>query len=103
MITEGKKQIVLNMDNVKYIDSVGLGILVAAHCSAKTRIAAPLPPRQQVPGSPANHQAGDGIRSPRHGSSRRHQFLKLSAISAPERMDIVIGAVEKFADIRGFF
>lgn len=37
LIAEGKKQIVLNMDNVKYIDSAGLGILVAAHCSAKTR------------------------------------------------------------------
>jgi anti-sigma B factor antagonist len=37
MIAEGKKQIVLNMDNVKYIDSSGLGTLVAAHCSAKTR------------------------------------------------------------------
>jgi anti-sigma B factor antagonist len=37
MIAEGKKQIVLNMDHVKYIDSSGLGTLVAAHCSAKTR------------------------------------------------------------------
>jgi len=37
LIAEGRKQIVLNMDNIKYIDSAGLGILVAAHCSAKTR------------------------------------------------------------------
>jgi anti-sigma B factor antagonist len=37
LIAEGKKQIVLNMDNIKYIDSTGLGILVAAHVSAKTR------------------------------------------------------------------
>jgi anti-sigma B factor antagonist len=37
LIAEGKKQIVLNMDNIKYIDSSGLGILVAAHCSAKTK------------------------------------------------------------------
>jgi anti-sigma B factor antagonist len=35
LIAEGKKQIVLNMDNIKYIDSAGLGILVAAHFSAK--------------------------------------------------------------------
>jgi anti-sigma B factor antagonist len=35
LIAEGKKQIVLNMDNIKYIDSAGLGILVAAHVSAK--------------------------------------------------------------------
>jgi anti-sigma B factor antagonist len=37
LIAEGKKQIVLNMDNIKYIDSSGLGTLVAAHCSAKTQ------------------------------------------------------------------
>jgi anti-sigma B factor antagonist len=35
LIAEGKKQIVLNMDNIMYIDSAGLGILVAAHVSAK--------------------------------------------------------------------
>jgi anti-sigma B factor antagonist len=37
LIAEGKKKIVLNMDNIKYIDSAGLGTLVAAHCSAKTK------------------------------------------------------------------
>jgi anti-sigma B factor antagonist len=40
LIAEGKKKIVLNMANVKYIDSAGLGILVAAHVSAKTQGAA---------------------------------------------------------------
>ncbi len=37
LLAEGKKKIVLNMDNIKYIDSAGLGILVAAHVSAKTQ------------------------------------------------------------------
>ncbi len=37
LIAEGKKKIVLNMDDIKYIDSAGLGILVAAHVSAKTQ------------------------------------------------------------------
>ena len=36
LICEGKK-IVLNMANVTYIDSTGLGILVAAHVSAKNQ------------------------------------------------------------------
>lgn len=36
LIAEGKKNIVLNMRNVEYIDSTGLGILVASHVSAKT-------------------------------------------------------------------
>jgi anti-sigma B factor antagonist len=37
LLAEGKKKIVLNMANIKYIDSAGLGILVAAHVSAKTQ------------------------------------------------------------------
>lgn len=37
MLVEGKKKIVLNMVNIKYIDSSGLGTLVAAHVSAKTQ------------------------------------------------------------------
>jgi anti-sigma B factor antagonist len=36
LIAEGKKKIVLNMDNVTFIDSAGLGTLVAAHHSAKS-------------------------------------------------------------------
>ena len=35
LISEGKKKIVLNMDNITFIDSAGLGTLVAAHHSAK--------------------------------------------------------------------
>ncbi|HEY6185808.1 MAG TPA: STAS domain-containing protein [Terriglobales bacterium] len=37
LLTEGKKKIVLNMAGIKYIDSAGLGTLVAAHVSAKTQ------------------------------------------------------------------
>jgi anti-sigma B factor antagonist len=37
LIAEGKKKIVLNMANVKYIDSAGLGTLVAGHVSAKSK------------------------------------------------------------------
>jgi anti-sigma B factor antagonist len=40
LVGEGKKKIVLNMANVTYIDSAGLGILVAAHVSAKNQGAA---------------------------------------------------------------
>jgi len=36
LIAEGKKDIILNMARVEYIDSTGLGILVALHVSAKT-------------------------------------------------------------------
>src|SRR6202140_593046 len=35
LIAEGNKKIILNMDNIKNIDSAGLGILVAAHVNAK--------------------------------------------------------------------
>ena len=37
MIAEGKKKIVLNMGNITFIDSAGLGTLVAAHHSAKSQ------------------------------------------------------------------
>jgi anti-sigma B factor antagonist len=37
MLAAGNKKIVLNMDNVTYIDSAGLGALVAAHHSAHTQ------------------------------------------------------------------
>jgi anti-sigma B factor antagonist len=37
LIAEGKKKIVLNMANIKYIDSAGVGTLVAAHISATTQ------------------------------------------------------------------
>ena len=37
LVGEGKKKIVLNMDNVTFIDSAGLGTLVASHHSAKAQ------------------------------------------------------------------
>ena len=37
MLAGGKKKIVLNMDRVTYIDSAGLGALVAAHHSAHSQ------------------------------------------------------------------
>ena len=37
LIAEGKKQLVLNMDNITFIDSAGLGTLVSAHHSAKAQ------------------------------------------------------------------
>jgi len=37
MVAAGKRKIVLNMADITYIDSAGLGALVAAHVSAKTQ------------------------------------------------------------------
>jgi anti-sigma B factor antagonist len=37
LTAQGKKKIVLNMANIKYIDSAGLGTLVAGHVSAKSQ------------------------------------------------------------------
>jgi anti-anti-sigma factor len=37
LIAAGKTKIVLNVANIKYIDSTGLGTLVAAHVNAKTQ------------------------------------------------------------------
>ena len=40
LLAKGQKKIVLNMDNVTYIDSAGVGTLVASHHSAKSQGAA---------------------------------------------------------------
>ena len=37
MLAAGQKKIVLNLADVSYIDSAGLGALVAAHHSARTQ------------------------------------------------------------------
>jgi anti-sigma B factor antagonist len=37
LVAEGKKNIVLNMSNIEYVDSAGLGTLVAAHLNAKSK------------------------------------------------------------------
>ena len=37
LIAEGKKKVVLNMANITFIDSAGLGTLVASHHSAKSQ------------------------------------------------------------------
>lgn len=37
LLAAGQKKIVLNMDNVSYIDSSGLGTLVASHTSAQSQ------------------------------------------------------------------
>jgi len=37
LVAAGRKKIVLNVGNIKYIDSTGLGTLVAAHLSAKNQ------------------------------------------------------------------
>jgi anti-sigma B factor antagonist len=37
LVAAGKEKIVLNVANIKYIDSTGLGTLVAAHLNAKTQ------------------------------------------------------------------
>ncbi len=37
LLANNNKEIVLNMDNVTYIDSAGLGTLVAAHHSARSQ------------------------------------------------------------------
>lgn len=37
VVAEGKKKVVLNMDNITFIDSAGLGTLVASHHSARNQ------------------------------------------------------------------
>jgi len=56
LLAAGKKKVVLNMDRVSYIDSAGLGALVAAHHSARKL---GLPIQRDL----AGHQAAHRFRS----------------------------------------
>ena len=63
LLASGQKKIVLNMDNVTYIDSSGLGALVAAHTSAQVagRVAEALQSGLEISGNPAGDQAGHRV------------------------------------------
>ena len=83
LVAEGKKKIVLNVDKVKYIDSAGLGTLIAGHISAQKQ---GVTLRLCNLGSKfhenaADHQAGDRIRCLRYGSRSNQQFLTRSEAS----------------------
>ena len=64
LLVEGKKKIVLNMADIKYIDSSGLRALVAAHYSAKNSecLHASLQSGGQILRSLANNQVADCLR-----------------------------------------
>src|ERR1700751_1753671 len=79
LLAEGKKKIVLNMDNITFIDSAGLGTLVASHHTAKKDRAAAVPPGGQVPGSAADYQAADGVRRYRHGSTSGGELYEVDS------------------------
>ena len=76
MLASGKTKIVLNMENVTYIDSAGLGTLVAAHHSARTQgaFAKTFQSGQAIPGDPAGHETADGFRGVRHRGCRHAQL-----------------------------
>ena len=60
LLAAGQKKIVLNMDNVTYIDSSGLGTLVASHTSAQSAgcVSEDFQSRLEIPGNPAGDQVG---------------------------------------------
>ena len=80
LLASGKKKIVLNMDNVTYIDSSGLGTLVASHTSARAGcVHEDLQPGLEVPGNPAGNQVGYRIRGLPFRSRRDCQLRKVTA------------------------
>ena len=76
LIAGGKKKIVLNMNNVTFIDSAGLGTLVASHPQRQDAgsLAQAVPSGQQVSGSSANYEAAYGFRRVQHGSGSGGQL-----------------------------
>jgi len=49
------------------------------------RIAQALQPGQKIPGTPATHEAVDGIRGLQYGSSRSSEFFTLNPATQPAR------------------
>ena len=75
LVAEGKKKIVLNMDNVTFIDSAGLGTLVAAHHSASPRA----PPETLPPGQQSSRKS---CRSPSSSPSSTSTTPKAEAVAS---------------------
>jgi len=73
LLAKGQKKIVLNMTNVTYIDSAGLGTLVASHHSAKAQGAGLRLSNlgAKIPGSATGYEAVDRFRRVRLRSGRR--------------------------------
>ena len=80
LMSEGQKKIVLNMDHIEHIDGFGLGVLIAAHLSAKAHGASlkPLSHRRKIPGSPATHKAGHSVPRVNDRSRRPRQLFNAS-------------------------
>ena len=81
MLAAGQKKIVLNMDHVTYIDSAGLGTLVAAHHSARTQGAS----NHNFPvfaATDSNHAGADaGFDGHRSGNGQRPCKIRLRRIN----------------------
>jgi len=73
---EAAKKIVLNMDSITFIDSAGLGTLVAAHHSAKSQGALRCASATSAQNSRkfANHEAAHRVRRVQIGSGSRSQL-----------------------------
>ena len=80
LLAAGKKKIVLNLAQVGYIDSAGLGTLVATFHSARSQGATLKLANlgNKVQGSPAGDQADDGFRHLRQRNSRYSEFQRIS-------------------------
>ena len=80
LISKGQKSILLNLGDVNYIDSSGLGELVSAYTTAKNQGAALklLKPDQKGQGRAAADQALHRLRHLRR-RSQRHRLLQVDA------------------------
>ena len=83
LISKGSKNILLNLGDVNYIDSSGLGELVSAYTTAKNQGASPqaAQPDQKGQGRSATHQALHRLRHLRR-RSQRHRLLQVATLLA---------------------
>ena len=69
LLHQGKKTILLNLGQVQYVDSAGLGALVSAYTTVTREggVAEAGERHQEAAGSAVNHEAADGLRHLRFG------------------------------------
>src|SRR5579875_2470624 len=79
LLAAGKKKIVLNLANVSYIDSAGLGTLVATfHSALAGRYAEARQPWAEIQGSAAGDEADDRFRHLRKRTSSHPELRKIT-------------------------
>ena len=93
LLQQEKKQLLLNLENVPYIDSAGLGEIVRTYTTVSRQggQAEAAEPDEAHSGSSGDHEAAHRVRDVRHGKRSNHQ-LQVSPARRPATRLLAHGA-----------